>query len=594
MKIRIGHIGKVISLLDRKEKRRLLFVSFGSILMALVEVVGVGSIMPFMAVAAKPEVIQTNRYLKYVYDTFGFSSTNSFLIALGVFMLVLLLFSNATQAFVHYIKVRFTSMRRHTISLRMLKGYLGKPYVYFLNRNSFDFIKNIITEIQQLIQGTLLQFVELISRFIQICALTAFLFVVNPVGTLGIFLSVVLIYGGIYFFVRSTLRRLGSERFELNAERSRIVSEAFWGIKETKLVGAESIFTDEYSRPSKQLARNEALHEVIGDVPKFALEAAAFSSMILFVLVAITRSGGFQDAAASVGLYAYAGYRLMPAIQNMFKAITKLRYGIPTAEKIVEEFASVADALPVKKRTGKRLSFKRELLFSNVTFTYPNIEKPVIGNLSASIPANSMTGFAGKTGSGKTTLVDILLGLLEPQTGTLIVDGVHIDRGNIGEWQSNLGYVPQNIYLSNSSVAENIAFGVAHGKLDMEAVEKAARMAQIHDFVVSEMKDGYKTTIGERGIRLSGGQRQRIGIARALYSNPAVLVLDEATSALDGTTEEAVMDAIDALSGRKTIILIAHRLTTLHKCDTIHLMEKGNIVDSGTFNELKSRNPGFK
>lgn len=582
-----GHIGKVISLLDSGEKKRLGMVALGMIFMALIEVVGVGSIMPFMAVAAKPEVIHTNQYLRSVYEFFNFKSDKTFLIALGIAMLTFLLTTNVSHAVVQYIKVRFTSMRRHTLSLRLLKSYLGQQYPFFLNRNSYDFIKNINTEITHMISGTLMQFLEFMSRLIQIVLLSVFLFIVNPLSTLGITAAILVLYGGIYAFVRKTLKNLGSERFDLNTERSKIVSEAFWAIKEVKILGIEPNFISEYSPPSKRLARNESLNEIIGDVPKFALETVAFSAIIFFVLYTIISSGGFADAAAAVSLYAYAGYRLMPAVQNMFKALTKLRYGASTADRLYEEFISTANGISnLKAIAMERIAFKESVTLENISFTYPGIARPVIENLSLAIPANSLVGFAGKTGSGKTTLVDILLGLLRPQTGTIRIDGTIIDEESIRSWQTNLGYVPQNIYLSNDSVAANIAFGIPKKEVDIEAVEYAARMAQIHDFVTSELKDGYWTEIGERGIRLSGGQRQRIGIARALYRNPPVLIMDEATSALDHHTEEAVMDAIDALSGQKTILLIAHRVSTLRKCDIIYQMEKGKIVAKGKYEEL--------
>lgn len=582
-----GHIGKVISLLDPGERKRLGLVALGAIFMALIEVIGVGSIMPFMAVAAKPEVIHTNPYLAWAYDFLGFKSDRTFLIALGVAMLTFLIVTNASQAFVHYIKVRFTSMRRHTLSLRLLKSYLGQQYPFFLNRNSYDFIKNINTEITQMITGTLMQFVEFVSRLIQITLLTAFLFLVNPISTLGITASILALYGGIYTFVRKTLKDLGAERFALNTERSKIVSEAFWAIKEVKILGIEPVFISEYTPPSKRFARNESVNEIIGDVPKFALETVAFSAIIFFVLLTIINSGGFEDAAAAVSLYAYAGYRLIPAVQNMFKALTKLRYGAATADRLYDEFVSTTNGISnIRAISAERMEFRQSVAFKDISFSYPGADHPVIERMSLTIKANSLIGFAGKTGSGKTTLVDILLGLLRPQDGAVVVDGVAVNEERLRSWQSNLGYVPQNIYLSNDSVAANIAFGVPRKDMDMAAVEQAARMAQIHDFIVSEMKDGYATEIGERGIRLSGGQRQRIGIARALYRNPPVLIMDEATSALDHQTEEAVMDAIDALAGQKTIILIAHRLSTLKKCDVIYQLEKGRIVATGNYDSL--------
>jgi len=593
MKPLLGQVSRVIALLDRREKRKLLLVFAGSVLMALFGVMGVGSIMPFIAVASRPEIIHTNGYLRWAYTAFGFLSDTAFLIFLGIAVLGFLVLTNVSQAAVSYIKTRFTSMRRHSLSLRLMKGYLGQPYAFFLNRNSYEFVKNINSEIALMINGTLMQFVDLVSNIIQSTLLVAFLFAVNPASTLGIIILIAILYGGIYVSVRKVLKRLGAERFDLNFERSRIVSEAFWGFKEVKIMGVESVFLDEYTKPSKKLARNESLGEIIGDVPKFALDTAAFSGIMAFVLISIVASGGFREAAAAVSLYAYAGYRLIPSIQGTFKCITKLRYGAPAAERMVAEFAVIARATAVSRKEVRRMGFERCIELDGVTFAYPNVQNPVIGNLSLSILKNSLVGFAGKTGSGKTTLVDIILGLLVQQAGFLKIDGIEIKESNRRSWQANLGYVPQVIYLSNDTVAANIAFGVPRDRIDMEAVQDAARLAQIHDFIVGELSDSYDTRIGERGIRLSGGQRQRIGIARALYRNPSVLVMDEATSALDTHTEEAVMQAIDALLGTKTIILIAHRLSTLRKCDTIYHLERGRIVDTGRYEELHTRSRYF-
>jgi ATP-binding cassette, subfamily B, bacterial PglK len=590
MKLPLGHVGKIIGLLDRKQRLRLLLLGMGAILVAAINVVGVSSIMPFMAVASEPKTIHTNLYLSWTYNSLGFRSDSNFLILLGVAVLMFLVLSNVTQAYFQYFKTRFTSMSRHMLSLRLMKTYLGQDYAFFLNRNSYEFIKNIIIEVNQLINGTLMQFVDLASQLIQVLLLTAFLFVVNPASTLVIAIVVGSFYGSIFYGARKTIRRLGRERFDLTQEIARIVSEAFWGIKEVKITGVESVFAQEYSPPSKKLAKNASTSELIGDIPKFALEAIAFATIMVFVLITIVREGSFTNAVATVTLFAYAGYRLIPAVQSLFRAFTWLKYSAPTADRMMKEFVLSASAEALPTKTPERLPFERLFELRSIRFTYPNVDRPLINRLSLEIQANSLVGFAGKTGSGKTTLVDIILGLLKPESGAIVVDGRIVEPEAVRAWQANLGYVPQNIYLSDDTVSANIAFGVARDKIDQEAVERAAQMAQIHDFIADELKQGYSTPIGERGVRLSGGQRQRIGIARALYRNPSMLIMDEATSSLDNQTERAVMEAIDRLMGTKTIILIAHRLSTLRNCDTIFLIERGEIVDQGSYAELEERN----
>jgi ABC-type bacteriocin/lantibiotic exporter with double-glycine peptidase domain len=561
--------------------------------MALIEVVGVGSIMPFMTVAAMPDKIHSTPLLQSVYDFFRFPNDNAFMIFLGMVFLGFLVVTNVCQAGMQYVKLQFTNKRRHSLSLRLLEGYLGQDYSFFLNRNTADFVKNINSEVQRFIDVTLMQFVELVSRGIQVLILTVFLFCVNPVSTLAIVLAIVFVYGLIFFLTKRKLNTLGERRFRYSTQLSRVVSEAFWGIKEVKISGSEKVYSDEYVDSSKRCAKTEMQSDLIGDIPKYVLETIAFASIVGFVLLTIIQTGTFDEAAGSMTLYAYAGYRMIPAMQGLFKALTRMKYGVPSARRIIKEFQLVEKAEKIEKKAWLPLPFTRDLEISNLSFTYAGAERPVIQDLALTIHANELVGFAGKTGSGKTTFVDILLGLHNPASGTMTVDGVPVTKENIHSWQSIIGYVPQNIYLSDSTIAANIAFGVPALKIDMNMVRNAAKMAQIDEFIENELPQKYETTVGERGVRLSGGQRQRIGIARALYRDPSLIIMDEATSALDVHTEQALMEAIDSLQGTRTIILIAHRLTTLKKCDRIYLLEKGKIVDQGTYDELESRSSYF-
>lgn len=586
MSTKYKHIHNLLTLLSKKEKRNFYIVLSGSFLMAIFQVLGVGSIMPFVSVASDPGIIFSNQYLNWAYTKFNFASEKQFLIALGITMLCLILMTNVFMALYQYIKVRYTSMRRHSLSLKLLKIYLCQRYPFFLNRNSYEFIKNINTEVELMVKGSLMQLVEFFAKTIQALLMVVFLLVVNPMATISIIFIVVLVYTSIYLGVRKSLKNLGEERFHLYSESTRIVSEAFWGVKEVKLMGMEPYIIDSYTPPSKRFSRNYALEQTIGVIPKFALEAVAFSVVICYILVATMKSGNFQDAAASVSLYAFAGYRLMPIIQNMFRAYSKIRYSSASSELLFKEYRQEIYNQQSLEPNSEKISFMKDVKLQNINFTYPNTKDPVVKNIDLTIESNSLVGFVGKTGSGKTTLIDIILGLLEADTGKILIDDIPLNNQNIRSWQNILGYVPQNIYLSNDTIEANIAFGIPKEEIDSEAIVKAAQLAQIHTFITSELEDSYKTVIGERGIRLSGGQRQRIGIARALYHNPSVLVMDEATSALDNETEKAVMDAIDELSGKKTILLIAHRITTLKKCNVIHDLRDGKIYKSGTYDEF--------
>jgi ABC-type multidrug transport system fused ATPase/permease subunit len=293
-------------------------------------------------------------------------------------------------------------------------------------------------------------------------------------------------------------------------------------------------------------------------------------------------------------VYALGAYRLLPQLQKIFRAITSIRYHFSAVKNLDYAFQKTPPGISLDTGNIQKLKFNYTIKLENISFAYPDTENDVIRKQNLSIKFNTSVAFVGPTGCGKTTLVDIILGLLYPDTGRITVDNVEINEHNIKSWQKNLGYVPQSIYLTDDTIRNNIAFGISPKEIDEDMLIQAAGMANIHDFIINELKEGYNTVIGERGIRLSGGQRQRIGIARAIYNNPSVLVLDEATSALDTLTENAIMDAINNLSHKKTIIMIAHRITTVKNCDVIYLMEKGLVIDHGSYNELCEKNLSFR
>jgi ABC-type multidrug transport system fused ATPase/permease subunit len=332
--------------------------------------------------------------------------------------------------------------------------------------------------------------------------------------------------------------------------------------------------------------------QVISQLPRYALEAIAFGGMLLVVLYLMSKSGSFVNAMPIIALYAYAGYRLMPALQQIYGAMTQLRFAAPALDALHADLMSLQPMHP--NPSQEAMAIQQAITLSNVQYRYPNSQQLALKNLSFTISARSIVGFVGATGSGKTTAVDVILGLLEPQEGELKIDGQPITADNRRQWQRAIGYVPQQIYLADDSVAANIALGIPAKDIDQHAVERATKIANLHQFVVNDLPQGYATTVGERGVRLSGGQRQRIGIARALYHNPQVLIFDEATSALDNLTEQAVMEAVHNLGDEITIILIAHRLSTVKACDMIFLLEKGELKAQGTFEELIQANERFR
>lgn len=585
---------KLLSLLTPKERRRLLLLSLGIVVLGLTEVAGIGIIGPFISVATNPEVIHTNPYLQSVYQILSFESESAFVFFVGVIVLVVTILRNVVAVLVRYAEIRFGQMRNHSISTRLLARYLSDPYIRFVDRNSSELGKNILSEVGEVIRGYLIPLLESISKAVVVVSIVAFLIVVEPRMALTLASILVLVHGMVYLITRGPLFRVGKLRVEANRQRYRVINEVFGGIKDTKLMGKENVFLSEFKKPSRELARYRALKELYGAVPKYILDTLVFTAIILVVLFYISGSDDLAGAVSIAGVYALAGYRLMPALDKLYKNLAKVRGSQPAVDLVYEQLeAGEPGAYLVPKKTPPRMPFERNIVLDSVSFTYPSSDSEVISDQTLHIDHNTTVGFVGPTGCGKTTTVDIILGLLTPQTGSLQIDDTEVTPANLRNWQANLGYVPQHIYLSDDTIARNIAFGVPPKDIDHDQVRAAAAIANLDTFIETELPQGYDTIVGERGVRLSGGQRQRIGIARAMYHQPSVLVLDEATSALDNVTEAQVMAAIDNLAHRKTIIIIAHRISTVVKCDVIFVLDKGRIVARGSYDQLISTSPEF-
>ena len=588
---------KLLFFLTSKERRFLPLLLLMILIMALLDMIGVASIMPFIAVLTNPILIETNNILNILFKfftKFGVKSSQDFLFILGILVFVLLVVSIAFKALTTYMLIKFVYMREYSISKLMVEGYLHQPYSWFLNRNSADLGKSILGEVGTIIGSGMRPMMDLIAQSMIVVALLSLLIIVDIKVALSVFFTVGLAYWLIYKFSRKFINKIGQERLKANELRFISLSEAFGAVKQVKVSGLEKPYVKKFAEPAQKMANHHASFYVISQLPRFALEAIAFGGMMLLILFLMSQKVSFIDLLPIITLYALAGYRLMPALQKIYNSFAQLRYARPALNTLYSDVKNLKPFDLHSKQKFLGLELKEKITLNNINFNYPNTSRTALKNISMNILANSTVGLVGSTGSGKTTTVDIILGLLEPQEGTLEVDGKIINENNYRAWQKVIGYVPQNIYLADDTISANIAFGMEPNNINQKDVEDAAKIANLHEFVMNELPNQYLTTTGERGIRLSGGQRQRIGIARALYHKPKVLILDEATSALDNVTEKIVMDAVNNLDKDITIILIAHRLSTVKKCDKIYLLEKGELKNSGTFEELAKVDNNFQ
>jgi len=586
---------KLLFLLTPHEHKRAGLLLIMIIIMAFLDMIGVASILPFMAVLMNPDLIETNIILNIMFKNskiFQIETNQEFLFGLGVLVFVLLIISLVFKALTNYFQIRFIQLSEYSIGKRIVKCYLHQPFSWFLSRHSADLGKTILSEVSTIVFYGLSPLIEVIAKGMVAIALITVLVIANPELAFIVGLSLGGAYLIIFYIARNYLNRAGEERALSNQLRFTAISEMFGAVKEVKVGGLEETYIKSFSKAAKIFARTQASSLIISQLPRFILEAIAFGGILLIILYLMSQTGSFDNALPVVTLYVFAGYRLIPALQQIYSSVTNLAFVGPSLNKLHYDLKSLK---PLNENQNQGvLKFSKTIILKNIHYNFPNTSRVALKNINITIPAKSTVGLVGATGSGKTTTVDIILGLLVPQKGTLEVDGKVITNQNIRAWQRSIGYVPQHIYLSDDTVAANIAFGVETKDINLATVLKSSKIANLHNFVINELPKQYQTTIGERGVRLSGGQRQRIGIARALYHNPQVLILDEATSALDNLTEKAVMDSINNLSKDITIILIAHRLSTVKKCDNIFLLEKGEIKNIGTFDELININESFR
>lgn len=585
-------VGKVYSLCLPYGRRKLAFVFLVILSQGIFQVVGVTSIFPFLGVAAKPSIIRESSLGAIVLGFLPPLTDNQLLLLAGLFALCMLLLSNVIMLGAEMIRVRYTYGFAHWLRMRLLRRILNNPYSYFLQRNTGELMKKASGDVGAYVSGVLGPMLEAVARLITVSFLLMTLVIINPVLAISAAIGFAVYYLLIYLFLKSRRERVSNLMKQANRGAFREISQLLGGIKPVKVHGVEEALLDRYGHHSFTQATLRKWFPLFTNTPRYLIEPIAFGGIVAFVMFMAARGADITDQLPILGVMAFAGYRLLPNFQLLYGAASGMSLSMHSLEEVYEEF-HLSDAGDGQRSTST-LKFFREgitwnegIQLDRVRFTYTGADVPVIKDLSLTIKKNQFVAFIGETGSGKSTLVDILLGLHWPQFGQILVDGKPLEFEMLRKWRSGIGYVPQEIFLRDESIAANIAFGVNPKHVDMEQVRRVAEVAQIRDFIEEELPEQFDTQVGERGVRLSGGQRQRIGLARALYHKPDLLILDEATSALDNATEAALMRALDSLYGQMTVIVIAHRLSTVEKADCIYRLQHGKLVEAGTYQELR-------
>ena len=561
---------------NRKQKAGLLLLLIAIIVGTFLELAGVTAIMPFIDVVMNPETIDRKWYLKIPYESLNFQNTTVFIIFVAVVLIAVYILKNVYLCFMYYAQYRFTYDNRRKVATRMLNAYLKQPYSYHRIHPSSELMRNISTDTERMFD-CVLSVLQLFTEGCVCVVLVVYLFIMDKSITIGVGAILSLFLLVFYRGFKKYLNHVGNENRKYAARITQWLQQSFGGIKETKILEREDYFLNQFDYNYKKSASYDRKYRFLQVAPRPIMEMVFVAAILAVIIVKLLNGTQSAYFVSTLSVFAIAAFRLMPSMNRITNYMSVLMFTKGSVEKVYHDLQEV-ERLEKNKpavTADVSLELKKEIQIRNLSFRYPDASENVLENISFTIPKNRSIAFIGPSGAGKTTLADIILGVLEPTEGQICVDGGDI-QNCMSAWHKNIGYIPQSIYLMDASIRENVAFGIPKDQIDETCLRRALEEAQMKEFVDS-LPEGLDTVIGESGVRLSGGQRQRIGIARALYNDPDVLVLDEATSALDNETEKAVMDAIDRLAGNKTLIIIAHRLTTITNCDVIYEVKDRQI-----------------
>lgn len=599
---KVGHssllssIRELYLLLTSAQRRRLLRLQVLVVLMAFGELVSIAAIGPFMAVVGDMRYLEGNGVLAEVYQLSGADDRTTFLFWVGVLVMGVLSLASLMSIFTTWKLSLYSQQVGAELSTRLFKHYMRQNWLFHAGGSSSDLTNKLAQECRRISDNVLTPLMHMNAKIVMALFVSIAIVIFNPwVAVCGLMLFGA-VYWGLYRIVRRKLEHNDAMVSSTNRQRFKLMSEGFGGIKDTLLLARQSEFNRRFERSSRQLGRAKGVTKALSNAPRYLMELVAFGAVIMLVLyLLVAHQGNLGSILPILSVYAMAGFKMLPAFQQIYKGVATVRGNIASFHHLREDLEASYHGDDVDDLAIEKVKWvpRHSICLEDVTFRYPGKEEAALDSVNLTIPVNGVVGIVGASGSGKSTAIDMLLGLITPEHGQLTLDGQPVTAERRREWQNSVGLVPQSIFLADATIRENIAFGLPVDKIDEGKVWRAASMAHLEE-LLERLPEGLDTRVGERGVQISGGQRQRIGIARALYDDADVLVMDEATSALDGITERMVMEAIHDFSGKKTIIMIAHRLSTVKSCGCIYLMEAGEVVDSGTYSEMVERNGVFR
>ncbi len=576
-------IKKMNLLLDRKQKRSMVWIVLMMLVGGVLESLGVTMLVPIITVVIDPVQVERNKYLSAIYDSLGLENTTQFAVVMLVAFVGIIVLKNVYLFFQQKVQLRFVYTNQFATSRRMMINFMQRPYEYYLNADTSVIQRNITSDVNNM-YGLILSCLQLCSECIVFACLVGVLLAIDA----QMIIMVAVLMVALLFLIKKVLKpimvRAGQDNQDYYSGLYKWIEQSVMGIKEIKIANKENYFINEYAKCGAGYVNSVQKYNIYNATPRLLIETVCIAGMISYFIVIILRGAQVTELLPQLSALAMAAMRLLPSVNRINNYQTSISYFEPffmgvsdnLQEEIHDKKVSYAAEDYLQKKEVEKLEIKKEISLQDITYKYPHTDVLIFDHADMVIPVGNSVGIVGTSGAGKTTIVDILLGLLQIESGRILADGVEV-REHYESWLKNIGYIPQTIFMIDSTIRKNVAFGYAEDEIDDEKVWRALKEAQLDEFVRG-LPEGLDTSIGERGIRISGGQRQRIGIARALFEDPEVLVLDEATSALDNETEAAIMDSINRLHGRKTLIIIAHRLQTIEKCDMVYRVENGKAT----------------